>query len=40
MLYTEADNAPALRIYRSIGFEVVERHCWWVIDLDDAPAPG
>jgi mycothiol synthase len=33
LLYTEADNAPALAIYRSIGFEVVARHCWWTIDL-------
>lgn len=33
LLYTEADNAPALRIYRSIGFEVVARHAWWTLDL-------
>lgn len=33
LLYTEADNAPALTIYESIGFEVVARHCWWTIDL-------
>ena len=33
LLYTEADNAPALRIYESLGFEVVSRHCWWTIDL-------
>ena len=33
LLYTEADNAPALRIYRSIGFEVVARHVWWTLDL-------
>ena len=33
LLYTEADNAPALRIYRSLGFHVVARHCWWTIAL-------
>jgi mycothiol synthase len=33
LLYTEADNAPAVAIYESIGFEVVARHCWWTIDL-------
>jgi mycothiol synthase len=33
LLYTEADNAPARRIYESLGFEVVSRRCWWTIDL-------
>lgn len=34
LLYTEADNAPALAIYESLGFEVVSHHRWWTIDLD------
>jgi len=33
LLYTEADNAPALAIYESLGFEIVSRHRWWAIDL-------
>lgn len=33
LLYTEADNAPALAIYEALGFEIVSRHRWWTIDL-------
>jgi len=29
ILYVEADNAPALKVYERLGFEIAEQHCVW-----------
>ena len=33
ILYVEASNTPAVRLYEHLGFEVTEVHRWWSIDL-------
>lgn len=33
LLYVEADNEPATNLYRSEGFKVHQRHCWWSVRL-------
>ena len=33
ILYVESSNAPAVRVYEKLGFEVTEVHRWWTIDL-------
>jgi mycothiol synthase len=33
MLYVEADNQPALGLYRSLGFTEHQAHRWWRLDL-------
>lgn len=38
MLYVEADNVPARRLYDDLGFAVHERHRWWTVEVAP-PAP-
>jgi mycothiol synthase len=33
MLYVEADNDPALRLYRALGFTVAASDRWWRLEL-------
>ena len=37
MLYVEADNEPAIRTYKRLGFDVVRSDRSWRLDLDRAP---
>lgn len=29
ILYVEAENEPAVRVYRNLGFAIVEEHAVW-----------
>ena len=40
MLYVEADNQPALHLYRSLGFVEHHRHRWWRWAIDRPHDPG
>ncbi len=40
MLYVEADNEPALRLYRSLGFAEHQAHRWWRRPLAPLDPPG
>ena len=38
MLYVEADNEPALALYRALGFTEHQAHRWWRLDLSTVEA--
>jgi mycothiol synthase len=40
MLYVEADNVPALRLYESLGFVEQQSHRWWRRALATEPSPA
>jgi mycothiol synthase len=37
MLYVEAENEPALSLYRDEGFALHQRHRWYRAELTDGP---